>query len=129
MKSFSSIVFLIVVAACGITLAYAVQGPNGVNTAITTSGSYAPGHLDSQGSLYTTNAGASTLLAASGASAILVDTGPGTLITVNVITASGVGSVYDVATAASAATANQIGVIPATAGTIPTTSRILKAWW
>ena len=116
-KHLSTFVFMAVAILAGGTLAYGVQGPNAVNTAITTSGSYAPGHLDSQGSLYTTNAGASTLLAASGASAILVDTGPGTLITVNVITASGVGSVYDVATAASAATANQIWVIPATAGT------------
>ena len=60
-KHLSTFVFMAVAILAGGTLAYGVQGPNAVNTAITTSGSYAPGHLDSQGSLYTTNAGASTL--------------------------------------------------------------------
>ena len=77
---------------------------------------YNPLKTDKTGALVDGGTGTTTALAVSGVAAV-IKTGVGSLVTINVISASGVGAVYDTALAASAATANQIGVIPATAGT------------
>jgi hypothetical protein len=116
-KHFPTFVFMAVAILAGGTLAYGVQGPFGVNAAVNPNGSYSPMRVDSGKNLVVTETATATssVLAVSGPAVALAQ-GSGTLLTINVITASGVGAVYDVALAASAATANQIGVIPATAG-------------
>jgi len=61
--------------------------------------------------------GTATYLAVSGVPQ-LVKAGIGRIAKVNVISASGVVTFYDVATAASAASANKIAIVPATVGTV-----------
>lgn len=140
----------------GMMVALAVQNPNTVNSAINTSGYYAPQKLDANGNLYVnlgaasatipvtltgasavnaTIVGSSTLpvnivstsgvlsVSEAGASTMLNITTPtvvkassGRLVSLNVITASGVGAIYDSLTVASGVTANQIATIPATVG-------------
>lgn len=115
-KHLSTFVFMAVAILAGGTLAYGVQGPLTVNTAVNPSGYYNPLKTDKTGALVDGGTGTTTALAVSGVASV-IKTGVGSLVTINVISASGVGAVYDTALAASAATANQIGVIPATAGT------------
>lgn len=83
---------------------------------LSTSNFQAPGHLDNLGNVLGNDGGTSSLLAASGAAAINVKATPGRIMTVNVITASGVIAVYDAATAGAAGATNEIASIPATVG-------------
>lgn len=115
-KHLSKIIFVCVALACGATLAMAVQNPTTVNNATNTAGYYAPQHLDALGNLMTTEAGPSTALNVSGATQA-IKVGSGRLVSINVISASGVGAIYDTAASGTAATSNEIGIIPATQGT------------
>jgi len=71
--------------------------------------------VDAQGDLYTAS-GSTSVLAASGVP-FVVKGSAGRVVTLDVISASGVGGIYDSATAASAVAARQIAAIPATVGT------------
>jgi len=80
-----------------------------------TGGSAALLNVDATGNLLESN-GALATNAVSGPS-VVVKAGVSRLVTINVLTASGVGAAYDIATVASAAAANQVFTIPATVGT------------
>lgn len=96
--------------------AIAVQSPLGSYIATNVSGYLAPLNLTTTSELVTSAGGTSSVLAASGVPFVVKATA-GRIVEVNVISASGVGAIYDVATAASAVAANQIAAIPATVGT------------
>lgn len=95
--------------------AMAGQSPLGVNSAINTSGYYAPMNLDSQGGVRVNDGGTASSLALA-ASAVVKAT-PGVIVRVSVTVAgTAPGNVYDAATLATAGAANLVGVIPNTVG-------------
>jgi len=97
-----------------LTVAIAGQSPLATYVANNVLGFASPMNLDgtgqllgSQGNLATNNI--------SGASSV-VKAGTSRIVSINVITASGVGAVYDSATVAAGAAANKVFAIPATVG-------------
>jgi hypothetical protein len=115
MKKLHFFVLAAVLALVGSGVAISGQGPMQAYSAVNPSGYGAPQNLDAMGNTLVST-GSTSIEAASGA-AFVVKATPGRIVAVNVISASGVGAVYNTATAASAAAANQIAAIPATVGT------------
>jgi len=116
MKKITHLFTLLVVFAglAIVGIAVAGQSPLASYVANNVLGFSAPMNLDntgqllgSQGNLATNNI--------SGASSV-VKAGTTRLVSINVISASGVGSVYDAATVATGAAANKVFTIPATVG-------------
>lgn len=114
-KLFQAFVLVVAIGILGSGVVTAGQNPLQSYSAVNVSGYGAPQHLDAQGNLLTAQ-GTSTINAASGA-AFAVKASAGRLVAVNVISASGVGAIYDSATVGSGVAAVQIASIPATVGT------------
>jgi len=94
---------------------FAGQSPNAVNPALNTSGYYSAMNLDAQGDLLQSQ-GTNATNAISGVP-VVVKASAGRLVQVNVISASGIGAIYDSATVASGVAANKVATIPAAVGT------------
>jgi hypothetical protein len=97
-----------------LTVAIAGQSPLASYVANNILGYASPMNLDSTGQLLGSQGNLATNNI-SGASAV-VKAGTSRIVSVNVITASGVGAVYDSATVAAGAAANKVFTIPATVG-------------
>lgn len=70
-KHLSTFVFMAVAILAGGTLAYGVQGPLTVNTAVNPSGYYNPLKTDKTGALVDGGTGTTTALAVSGVAAVI----------------------------------------------------------
>jgi hypothetical protein len=114
-KAFQLFIAAIIIGLVGAGVVTAGQNPLQSYSAVNTSGYGAPQNLDAMGNTLVST-GTTSIEAASGV-AFVVKATPGRIVAVNVISASGVGAIYNAATTGTAAATNQIAAIPATVGT------------